>query len=199
MIHRDHGKADKTLHSHCYLCLTFPRLPSKNYARSNLTIVIITVWTMTQWKTQLSKVPRKRKAQWDLNPSLFVGFGAHTYFSAFCCGMCQQKINPESLAVSGSAQNPSCSSNLHHLQQPPQKTKKVSLCLALVKYHAIHPFSYIRNTSFTVYLLTGWKEKMTKSHLPLLHMHIPIHPGASLCIAYFSVSWRSLEETWKVC
>lgn len=84
MIHTHHGKAHKTLHSHCYLCLTFPSLTQGvSHARINLTIVRITVWTMTQWKSQLSKIPRKRKSQWDQNPSLFMGFVVHTLFSAF--------------------------------------------------------------------------------------------------------------------
>lgn len=54
-------------HSHCYLVLlTFP-LPPLGVPRApaNLTVVRITVWTVTQCESELSRVPRKREALWD--------------------------------------------------------------------------------------------------------------------------------------
>lgn len=132
------------------------------------------------------------------NPSLFMGFAAHNSFSAFCCGMRQYEINPKSLAVPGPAHDLSSSSNLCNVFNLQRKQRK-HICA----WHRqnIRPFILLLKLgiSFQIFSSRQDTKKKTKCNLPLLHMHIPIHPGVSLCTAYFSVSSRSLEETWKVC
>lgn len=66
MIHRHRGEAHKTHYYHCYLLLTFPLPPlGVSHGPTNLTRVRITVWTVTQYESPLSRVPRKREALWD--------------------------------------------------------------------------------------------------------------------------------------
>lgn len=180
MIHRHHGKAHKTLHSHCYLCLTFsPFAQSVSHACSNLTIVRISVWTMTQWKTQLSQVPGKRKAQWDQNPYLFMDFVAHTLLSAFCCGLCQQKINPQCLAVSGSAQNPSPSSNLCTIFNNLHRKQWKYLCAW--HWWSIKPFILFLKLEIQFSPFISWQDEKKKRWQKAIYL-------------YFTGIFRSIQE-----
>lgn len=89
-----------------------------------------------------------------------MGLAAHNLFSAFCCGMCWHKINPKSLAVPGTAHNPSSSSNLCNTFNLQRKQRK-QICAW--HWWTIRPLILLLKLRIsTIFLQTGCKKQDKK-------------------------------------
>lgn len=186
MIHRHRGEAHKTHHYHCYLLLTFPLPPlGVSHGPANLTRVRITVWTVTQYESPLSRVPRKREALWDqillcLWALLPIIYSLHSVVACADIKLIQNLWLFQGLLT---IPHPAQICAIPLTSRENNRSKSV-LGIGELSGHSFFCLNY----EFQPFSSRQDAKNKTKSSLPLLHRHILIHPGVSLCTACFSVS-----------